>query len=918
MIFEDVAMEKIPAFVAVDLETTGLEFDKDEIIEVALVRFENGVAAENVDYLVKPGSAVLRPFIESLTGITNADIADAPDFASVAGKICSFIGDLPIVAHNAMFDSKFLKNTMEKVGIPFDHAVWDSLTLSRIAFQDVPNHRLDTLTQELNIERSRAHRALPDAEACGKLFVMSYEKIAKMDAWLLAALTRVAEGSDWEMLFGASKKAAGNKPAELPVPAFAMPEKAAPSGALARSRMPRVDEFFKEGGLLSQVVENYTPRRNQQEFASCVERNIHKGGLSVIEAPTGSGKSLAYLVAAANKAADGERVIISTATRALQEQLWNHDIPQVKSLYGDKLKPAILKGRDNYICFRKFVEILKSPRTLLAPEERDSFMAIIPWALSTKKGDINESSSFSHSRNRVLWSKLSSSASTCEGEKCPFYAKCPALCAKRAAVEANLLLVNHALFLADLSLDFALLPTYEHVVFDEAHRLPGTSNQSFGRTVSFFGFRNVAKTLLPAKDGHGGLLSELVSRLSDEDEAARNECMQLVTDLSETEKALHRFFMKIGKKLSKQKLAKDSLTYSNGILAEYDADPKPVLDQFEIARSRANSLLAFLAGIDSLEGLLKDLSGRMEELNRFIVDFEFLVKAGRSGWVFYMEEPFNPHTLKMHAYPLHSGDIWKEKFYPWVKSATFVSATLAVQGDLTYFVDRMGMGSFERKRPYLKVFPESATSGDRRSVMVTRYLPKPSLPEYVTELNNTLVEVLPAIEENTMVLFTNVATMMKAQAALAPAFAAKGKLLLCQHVDGALDGLIAMFRKSRGACLLGCQSLWEGVDFPGDALKLLVVTKLPFPNPSDPLVAGISAEMKSKGENVFKTYYIPEAFMELRQGLGRLLRSETDSGKVLILDNRIVNEPYGKTFSRIWDMKQVVANTVDDVKKFTT
>ena len=913
-------MEKMPAFVAVDLETTGLEFEKDEIIEVALVRFENGVPTENVDYLVKPTTAVLRPFIESLTGITNADIADAPDFASVAGSICSFIGDLPIVAHNATFDSKFLKNTMEKVGIPFDHAVWDSLTLSRIAFQDVPNHRLDTLTQELNIERSRAHRALPDAEACGKLFVMSYEKIAKMDAWLLDALTRVAEGSDWEKLFGLPDGAdAGNgAPADLQVPVFAMPAKAAPTGALPHARMPRVDEFFKEGGLLSTVIEGFTVRKNQQEFASCVERNIHKGGLSVIEAPTGSGKSLAYLVAAANKAADGERVIISTATRALQEQLWNHDIPQVKSLYGDKLKAAILKGRDNYICFRKFVEVLKAPRTLLAPEERDSFMAIIPWALSTTKGDINESSSFSHGRNRVLWSKLSSSAATCEGEKCPFYAKCPALCAKRAAVEANLLLVNHALFLADLSLDFALLPTYEHVIFDEAHRLPDASNQGFGRTVSFFGFRNVAKTLLPAKDGQGGLISEIVARIAVEDEAARSECGQLINDISETEKALHRFFMKIGKKLSKQKLTKDSLTYSNGILAEYDADPKPVLDQFEIARSRANSLSVLLAGMRPLEGLLKDLSGRMEELNRFIVDFEFLVKAGRTGWVFYMEEPFNPHTLKMHAYPLHSGEIWKEKFYPWVKSATFVSATLAVQGDLTYYVDRMGMSSLERKRPFLKVFAESATSGDRRSVMVARYLPKPSLPEYVTELNSTLVEVLPDIEENAMVLFTNIATMMKAQAALAPAFAAKGKLLLCQHVDGALDGLIAMFRKSRGACLLGCQSLWEGVDFPGDALKLLVVTKLPFPNPSDPLVAGISAEMKSKGENVFKTYYIPEAFMELRQGLGRLLRSETDSGKVLILDNRVVNEPYGKSFARIWDMKHLVANTVDDVKKFTT
>ena len=906
-------MEKIPAFVAIDLETTGLEFDKDEIIEVALVRFENGVPTENVDFLVKPSEAVLRPFIESLTGITNADIADAPDFASIAGKICSFVGELPLVAHNAIFDSRFLKQTMEKVGIPFgNHPVWDSLTLSRIAYQDVPNHRLDTLVQALGIERSRAHRALPDAEACGKLFVMAYAKIHEMDPWLLGALSRVAEKSDWEGLFG---KSSGDP---LPEPHFALAEGNRPAAALPHKRAPRVDEFLKEGGLLSKVVENFAPRASQQEYASCVERNIHKGGLCVIEAPTGSGKSLAYLVAAANKAVSGERVVISTATHALQDQLWSHDIPQIMPLYDGALKPALLKGRDNYLCVRKLVETLDAPQALLAPEERDSFMALLPWALSTEKGDIGECSSFSSARNRVLWSKLSSNASSCQGEKCKFFARCPALSAKRAAMESNLLLVNHALFLADLSLDFALLPTYEHVIFDEAHRLPAASNRGFGRTISFFGFRNVAKTLLPSKEGDGGLIAELTGRIPVENEAARNESVQLSLDIAETEKALHRFFMKIGKKLSKQKVGKDGFMYEKGIMAQYDADPKPVLDQFEIAKSRAASLVGMLSGSVGMDGILKDIEGRMEELNRFIVDFDFLVKAGRPGWVFYLEEPFNPHTLKMHAYPLRSGDIWRTKFYPWVKSATFTSATLAVQGDLTYYVERMGMSGTEGKRPFLKVFNESSSRDSRRSVAVSRYLPKPSTPEFTDALVDTLVQVLPDVEENTMVLFTSISAMVKAQAALAPAFAAKGKLLLCQHVDGALDGLIAMFRKSRGTCLLGCQSLWEGVDFPGDALKLLVVTKLPFPNPSDPLVAGISNDMKSRSENVFKNYYIPEAYMEMRQGLGRLLRSDTDSGKVLILDNRVVNEAYGKTFARIWNMKHVVANSVDDLKNFVS
>lgn len=903
-------MNKIPAFVAVDLETTGLEFEKDEIIEVALVRFENGTPVDSVDYLVRPESAKLRPFIESLTGISNEDIAGAEDFASLAGKISAFFGDMPLVAHNAMFDSRFLKNALEKVGIPFNNPVWDSLTLSRIAYQDVPNHRLDTLTQVLNIERSRAHRALPDAEACGKLFVMAYEKIASLDPWLLGALTRIASCSDWKLLFGESTEG------EIAEPALALRAGDTPAGALAASKAPRVDAFFKEGGLLSKTMENFKARPNQQEFASCVERNLYKGGICVLEAPTGSGKSLAYLVAAANKAVSGERVVISTATHALQEQLIGHDIPQIAPLYDGKLKASVLKGRDNYLCVRKLMEILNAPATLLLPEERDSFMALLPWAVTTEKGDIGECNSFSCARNRVLWSKLSSTAASCVGESCKYHAVCPALKAKREAMASNLLLVNHSLFLADLALDFALLPTYEHVVFDEAHRLPELSNQSFGRTISFFRFRNVAKTLVPPKGTTGGIVPELENRIPVENEAARSECTQLAADIGEAEKAIHRFFMKIGKKLSKQKVGKGDLIYRNGIAADFDADPKNVIDQFALVQDRAKSLMELVAGLPSVGGLLKDFSGRMEELKRYATDFEFLVKAGREGWVFYMEEPFNPHTIKIHAVPLRSGDIWKEKFYPWVKSATFTSATLAVQGDLSYYAQRMGMAELEQKRPFLKAFGEAFASDERRTVQVTRYLPKPSLPEFGDALNNTLVQVLPEVEENTMVLFTSISAMMKSQAVLAPEFAAKGKLLLCQHVDGSLDGLIAMFRKSRGACLLGCQSLWEGVDFPGDALKLLVVTKLPFPNPSDPLVAGISADLKAKGENVFKSYYIPEAYMELRQGLGRLLRTESDSGKVLILDNRVVTEAYGKTFARIWNMKHVTANSVDDVKKF--
>ena len=229
-------MVKIPAFVALDLETTGLDFEKDEIIEVALVRFENGEPKENLDFLVKPYSAELRPFIETLTGISKADLEGASDFATIAGQICSFVGDLPIVAHNAVFDSKFLKQTFAKVGISFDnHPVWDSLTVSRIAYQNVPNHRLDTLVQELGIERSRAHRALPDAIACGELFVMALNKIASADPWLVNALAKVARGSDWALVWNESEGA-------CELPQYKLPDVPL-EDAPAKERAPRVGEF---------------------------------------------------------------------------------------------------------------------------------------------------------------------------------------------------------------------------------------------------------------------------------------------------------------------------------------------------------------------------------------------------------------------------------------------------------------------------------------------------------------------------------------------------------------------------------------------------------------------------------------------------------------------------------------------------
>ena len=229
--------------------------------------------------------------------------------------------------------------------------------------------------------------------------------------------------------------------------------------------------------------------------------------------------------------------------------------------------------------------------------------------------------------------------------------------------------------------------------------------------------------------------------------------------------------MKLGKKIGKMKLSRSGLMFANGIQADYDVDPTSFLDAYAAVKSASDAAFADIRNEKSVDGLLNDAEGRLAEMDRYMADFEFIAKAGRKDWVCCLEEPFNPHTLKMYAYPLHFESVWTEKFYSWIKSATFTSATLAVQNSVEYFMHRMGMDRLaSTKKPFYRVYSEQPVSSGRRSVYVTKYLPKPSAPEFVDAMNQTLVEVLPNVEENTMVLFTSVAAMLKAQAALAPAF----------------------------------------------------------------------------------------------------------------------------------------------------
>jgi DNA polymerase-3 subunit epsilon/ATP-dependent DNA helicase DinG len=309
----------------------------------------------------------------------------------------------------------------------------------------------------------------------------------------------------------------------------------------------------------------------------------------------------------------------------------------------------------------------------------------------------------------------------------------------------------------------------------------------------------------------------------------------------------------------------------------------------------------------------RDCESYASDLGQVASELAFLCEARKDDWVYWLEEPWNPHSLRMCGSPLAPGAQWAENFFSWIGSALFTSATLATQGNFEYFERRMGL-DHARRKVQTKIFESPWNTDDLRKVVIADFLPKPSDPKYQEALDTCLAAILPERGENTMLLYTSVASLKKSHGVLSPLFAQKHKLLLSQPHDGNLDGLLAMFRKEQGACLMGTQMCWEGIDLPGKELELLVIPKLPFPTPGDPLVAARQEAVQARRGNAFKEIFVPEALLDLRQGMGRLIRSETDKGTVVFFDSRILHEGYGRNFRKLWNEKHLVAHNLEELK----
>lgn len=638
------------------------------------------------------------------------------------------------------------------------------------------------------------------------------------------------------------------------------------------NRMGPTGSFFSPGGVLSRVHPQYEHRPGQEAMAGAVERTLREGGTLMVEAGTGTGKTLAYLVPAARL---GRRVVVSTGTRNLQDQIIGKDIPFLRDDAGQEISACLMKGRENYLCRYRLAEFLREP-LLEVLDERRWIPEIERWSRETATGDRAEIADLPDQLR--LWRDINARADTCAGSRCPEYETCWLTRMKRTAQQSQVVVVNHHLFFADLAVRTAygsVIPEYDTVVFDEAHLLEETATLYFGIQVS----SNQIEEL--ARDAEA-----LASRSGGPPKGGGGAAT--------LRRAAKEFFAPLRKRLE----------YEAGRI-RFDPPERGGPDLDEAWRSLASALAAVgsQAGAGGREGDTGEaVERRAIELAEM---FEQVLRRDDEAFVYGMEVRGRASVI-LSAAPIDVSRLLRDQLFSDLHASVLTSATLAVEEEFDFFRNRLGLEHAET------LVTESPFDYREQAVLyLPRRMPEPRERPFLTRAVEEITALLEVTGGRAFLLFTSYANMERVREELE----AEDRWPLFVQGDGSKVALVDAFRETPESVLLGTMSFWHGVDVPGEALSLVVIDKLPFDVPSDPLVAARIERIRDEGGNPFAEYQTPIAVLELKQGLGRLIRNRADRGVLAVLDPRLRTRRYGETFLQSLPPYARVA-TIDACRKF--
>jgi ATP-dependent DNA helicase DinG len=613
-----------------------------------------------------------------------------------------------------------------------------------------------------------------------------------------------------------------------------------------------IEGIFGPGGLLEKRHPGYEFRPSQLAMAELAEQAFEKHQHTVIEAGTGTGKTLAYLIPAIRS---GRRVVVSTATKSLQEQLFQKDVPFLQRYFAPNLKVAMMKGRANFLCRQKVHQMDGQP-VLKGIDEIDWFSQIRDWAKLTETGDRSELTFLPD--DAELWNRIDARSDLCTGQKCAEFQRCFITAMHQRAQEADLIIVNHHLFFADLAIrqeDFgSILPEYSAVVFDEAHEIEDVASDYFGRQLSSYRFDELARD------------TDNMLRVLQIDAAP------LRRHLTRLRERARSFFERFPEREGR---------YPFGP-AERHAFLDSSREEYGELASAVKRVEAELSALTPKPEEVIAMARRAAETRR---ELAFLMESEEKSYVYWYER--RGRGVFLAATPIDVSQILREKLFEQFDTVVLTSATLAVGGRFDYLKQRLGvMPANETVLPQEFDYPEQAL------LYLPRELPDVRNPVFAASAADEIARLLEISRGRAFCLFTSYVQMRD----IYERVSARVKFPLLLQGTAPRSILLDRFRSTPNAVLFATSSFWQGVDVPGAQLSCVIIDKLPFAVPSDPIVAARVRALEEDGRNAFAEYQIPEAVLALKQGFGRLIRSKTDRGILSILDNRIRRMQYGKIF----------------------
>ena len=901
-------MDKV--FVSLDLETTGLDPARDEIIEVGAVKFGHSGIIDTYQSLVKPSRALPHQ-IQMLTGITDRDLEKAPKPVSVLAKLETFIGKATIIGQNIGFDLAFLA----RQDIAPRGPVYDVFEMATILAPTLPDYRLTTLASELGVPSTQYHRALNDAAAAKDVFLALLDRLRSLDISILAELDRIGMGADWplgRLFHETSEEKLGGVFSVTGEPALKIYALSKEKEEKLRSKpvrealdVNRLCAMLEDGGALSQSMDGFEHRKEQVTMARAVAEALNRSARLIVEAGTGTGKSIAYLLPSIVFASDnGLPVVVSTNTISLQEQLAGKDIPELEKALGDiPFRYVQLKGRGNYICMRRW-NLHRRVRSL-TPDEAGFMARILIWLSQTESGDRGELSL--RREEQALWNRLGAQSESCLGNQCPYQRRghCYLYRARRMAESAHLIVVNHALLLSDIVSESNILPDYRHLIIDEAHNLEEEATEQWGVDVGQHDLRSYFDRL-GQRDGagrYGGLLFEMAEHFrgggvppqrQHEIGEMCGDAYQLVERgrdrLSDLFDALARFVdvhcRDVGgyeRRLRITTAERQAEDWRHAVLAAENMDLA--------LQDMSGGLERLMAAVEPLDSML-DHDDLMMEIASAIYRGEELRQG--MAWVCEAEEEKMIYWLSaieeqvaMHAAPLEVAAALEKDLYENRECVVLTGATLSVEGSFGYIKNRLGFGDAREVMLGSPFDFEGAAL-----VYIPDDIPEPGARGYQKAVAQALTYIGRAAGGRTLALFTSHSALRSIHESIRDELGREDILALAQGLDGSPRQLIRALKENHRAVLLGTSSFWEGIDIAGDSLSVLAIAKLPFSVPTDPVFVSRS-ELFS---DPFNEYAVPQAALKFKQGFGRLIRSKSDRGVAVILDSRIRTKKYGGVF----------------------